>query len=136
MEKYIKDFDEWNLEKQKIHYKKDGKKFWFEEREVWWCSFGVNIGVEIDGKTKNFNRPALIVRVFNKGGLYVLPITTKRKDDKFHFLLKDFSERQKDFNSVVLTQLKFISSKRLLRKIDVVSKNEFSQIKERVKCFI
>lgn len=132
---FKKDFDKWNTEKKKINQKINDKDFWFEIREVWWCSLGVNVGVEIDGKSRNFDRPALVVRVFNREGLYILPITTKMKNDKFHFQLKNF-DKEKSFNSVVLTQLKFISSKRLLRKIGSVSKKDFQEIQEKVKEFL
>lgn len=134
--KYKKDFENWNTEKQKIHQRINDKNFWFENREIWWCSFGINIGVEIDGKSQNFDRPALIIKVFNREGLYVLPITTKDKIDKFHFQLKGCGEKEIGFNSVVLTQLKFISSKRLFRKIGIVSKSDFQKIKDKLKEFV
>jgi hypothetical protein len=31
------------------------------ERDVWWCSLGVNVGVEADGKHGNFERPVHLV---------------------------------------------------------------------------
>ena len=37
-----KDFDRWNEQKKKLH---DGEReVLFHEREIWWCSLGVNIG--------------------------------------------------------------------------------------------
>ncbi|MBU1046899.1 type II toxin-antitoxin system PemK/MazF family toxin [Patescibacteria group bacterium] len=134
--KYKKDFEEWNIKKQIIEKNEKDRNFWFEEREIWWCSFGVNIGVEIDGKSNDFNRPALIIKVFNKEGLYVLPITTKDKEDKFHFQLNNFDKIKDNFNAVVLTQLKFISSRRLLRKIGRVPEDDFQIIKKRIMEFL
>ncbi|MDK2948964.1 MAG: hypothetical protein PWQ56_129 [Patescibacteria group bacterium] len=43
-----KSFDEWNEDKKKLN--KLNSKFFLHEREVWWCSLGVNIGYEADGK--------------------------------------------------------------------------------------
>ena len=38
-----KDFDNWNIEKQEINQKTNDKDFWFETREIWWCSLGINV---------------------------------------------------------------------------------------------
>jgi hypothetical protein len=60
---YIKDFDGWNNEKQRIN--KTDKKRFFKEREIWWCALGINIGVEIDGKNGAYERPVLIFKYRN-----------------------------------------------------------------------
>lgn len=36
----------------------------FNEGEIWWCSIGMNIGVEIYGKGGRFTRPVLIFKKF------------------------------------------------------------------------
>ena len=46
---YKKDFDTWNGLKKSIECKQGGEAYAYP-REVWWCSLGVNLGVEIDGK--------------------------------------------------------------------------------------
>ena len=43
-----KDFDGWNKEKKNVN--NNGTQKLFHEREIWWASFGVNIGREQDGK--------------------------------------------------------------------------------------
>ena len=43
-----KDFDKWNSLK-KI-FEKENRELFAHPREVWWCSLGVNLGAEIDGK--------------------------------------------------------------------------------------
>ena len=43
-----KDFDSWN-EKKKILNNNDVS--FYHEREVWWCSLGVNVGYEQNGKS-------------------------------------------------------------------------------------
>lgn len=55
-------------------------KIVFKEREVWWCSIGMNIGVEIYGKGKKFTRPVLIFRKFNKDSFLGIPFTSQPKD--------------------------------------------------------
>ncbi|PJF32835.1 MAG: hypothetical protein CUN57_03820, partial [Phototrophicales bacterium] len=59
-----KDFDNWNVKKKSIHT--DDKAPFCHEREVWWCSLGVNVGFEQDGTGKNYDRPVVILRSFNK----------------------------------------------------------------------
>jgi mRNA interferase MazF len=78
-----KDFDKWNNLK-KI-FEKEERKFFAHPREIWWCSLGVNLGAEIDGKNDNFERPVLVANVYSRETMLVLPITSKEKNDKFHY---------------------------------------------------
>jgi hypothetical protein len=57
----FKDFDEWNEEKKNFE-KYSPESLIFHEREIWWCSLGVNLGDEQDGKNNLFERPVLVVR--------------------------------------------------------------------------
>jgi mRNA interferase MazF len=118
-----KDFDKWNGLKKKIN--NDNEDVFAHQREVWWCALGVNIGAEIDGKNENFERVIIIMKVYNKETLLVLPITTKIKNDTFHH--KIVTEQKIAW--VKLTQTRVISSKRLLRKIDVLCEVEFDALK-------
>ncbi len=118
-----KDFDQWNKIKKEIERAPITK--YVHPREVWWCSLGVNIGVEIDGKNENFERPAIIMKVYNKDTMVVLPLTTKRKDDKFHHKIKT-KERTV---WVKLTQTRVVSGKRLLRKVDILEEEQFETLK-------
>lgn len=106
-----KDFDKWNEVKKFTNNKSE--TFGVHEREIWWMSFGLNVGVEIDGKNQNFERPALVVRKFNREMTWVLPTTLQAKNEKFH---EKFSFEKNDY-FVVLTQMCTISTKRFLRKI-------------------
>lgn len=47
-----KEFDAWSLIKKQIH-SMEGRAF-AHPREIWWCSLGINVGAEIDGKHENF----------------------------------------------------------------------------------
>lgn len=95
------------------------------KREIWWCSLGLNIGVEIDGKNEQFERPVIVMKMYNKEMMVVLPITTKGKDDAFHrriFIHGNISWAK-------LTQMRVISSKRLLRKIGILDEKDFAALK-------
>lgn len=125
-----KDFDKWNSIKKITESKLDN--FGIHEREIWWTSLGVNIGVETDGKNNDFERPVLIIRKFNRQMVWVLPTTLQSKDEKFHekFILGD-SEY-----FVAITQLRTVSTKRFLRKIGMMSKEDFKKVKQRIIEFL
>jgi hypothetical protein len=60
----MKQFEDWSKEKQNIEIFAP-KTLPFREKEIWWCSIGINIGDEQDGKNELFERPVLILRKFN-----------------------------------------------------------------------
>jgi mRNA interferase MazF len=127
-----KNFDVWNEEKKvkdNLIIKDD---FFYHSRELWWCSVGVNIGVEADGKNENFERPILIIRKFNKDMFWGVPLTSKEKFGEFyHKLLYDSGTAW-----INLSQLKIFSSKRLIRKIREIPEEEFEIIKNKLRSFI
>lgn len=125
-----KEFDKWNEIKKFIHEKPDN--FGVHEREIWWVSFGINIGVEIDGKSESFERPALILKKFNLQMACVLPATSRGKDPRFY---EKFLFENKEY-FIVLTQPRTISTKRFVRKIGMISKGEFDRIKTKLVGFL
>lgn len=130
-EKIIKIFADWTKLKIRIHIS-EAKKF-PKEREIWWASLGQNIGVEINGKNKNFERPILIVGKYNNDSVLILPISSKIKEENycFKFINNDGNE-----NIVNFSQLKTISNKRLVRKVWRLEDGIYDQIKEKLKKFI
>ncbi len=113
-----KPFDIWNEEKKLIHEK---KTFAFASPgEIWWCAIGENVGVEINGKHDNFERPVVIMKAFNTEMLFVIPLTTKQKNNRYYFALAEGK------SWAVLSQARLVSAKRLIRKfskIDIDSLN-------------
>ena len=126
MDNFAKDFDSWNEKKKLIHGLSTKDNFYFSKREIWWCSLGLNIGYEQDGKNEDFERPILILKVFNKEVLWILPLTSKFKDNKYYY---NFKYKDKDF-SIILSQIRLISSKRLLRKIWTFPSDDFKKVNE------
>jgi mRNA interferase MazF len=61
----MKDFDTWNEEKKIVNERRIDENLFFYDREVWWCSVGINVGIEADGKNSNFERPILVLKKFN-----------------------------------------------------------------------
>lgn len=127
-----KDFDTWNSEKKLVDTKKINRHLYFYAREIWWCSAGLNIGVEVDGKNDNFERPMLIIKKFNADMVWVLPLTTKEKNNKYHHRL----EHETIKSWVILSQIKTISTKRLLRKIGSISEDNLAQVCVKLQNFL
>lgn len=124
----IKDFWSWHTKKSEIHNDSE-RRVYFNEREIWWCSLGLNVGYEQDGKDEEFTRPVIILKQFNKEVFWALPLTTQPKVGKYYFPvdLADGRERR-----ITLSQLRLIDAKRLKKKFAVLPENQFLALKKAV----
>ena len=125
-----KDFDKWNNLKKKLN--DDERKIFCNEREIWWCSIGLNVGSEEDGKNEFFERPILIEKVFNLNMIRAIPLTSQVKNDENHFAIK-YLERE---GSLILSQMKTISTKRLSRKMGRLDEPQFESLKAKLRGYI
>ncbi|MBI2096022.1 MAG: type II toxin-antitoxin system PemK/MazF family toxin [Candidatus Taylorbacteria bacterium] len=118
-----KDFSKWLVLKKSIH-EVVGTAL-FHEREIWWCMLGANVGFEIDGGGEDFERPVIIVKKFNLDTCIVIPLTAKPKTGKYYFSVDIVDGR----NAVaVLSQIRLIDRKRLVEKIETLSKTKFKEL--------
>ena len=124
-----KDFDKWNKLKKLIDDK--SINFNINDGDIWWMSFGLNVGIEIDGKNEQFERSGLVLKKFNKEMAWILPITSQIKNDKFHY---KFVFHNKEY-CVALTQIRTVSIKRFARKVGVMPVNDFKNIVKKVLGF-
>ena len=125
---YTKEFDRWNEKKKKTDSKQDDTRLYVHEREVWWCSVGVNIGSEIDGKNENFERPVLIMKVIGNG-FFGIPLTSKQKGHQYEVSVV----HDKGTSYANVSQLRFLSRKRMLRKIGAVPDEDFLRVRDRLR---
>lgn len=95
------------------------------ERDLWWVSFGQNIGSEINGKSKVFTRPALILKKLSHGFYLVAPTTSKEKEGSWYVPINLGNIRMK----VCLHQVRTIDHRRLFSKLGKISPNDFQIIK-------
>lgn len=125
-----KDFDRWNALKKIV----DGKRRPVEvhQRELWWMSFGTNIGIEIDGKHETFERPGIVLRRFNRDMAWVIPVTSREKFLPFY---AKFSYGSVTYWAV-LTQVRTVSTKRFLRKVGMISKEQFVAMQQKLSTFV
>lgn len=120
-----KDFDRWNDKKKVLHGKSEAP--FYHEREIWWCALGVNIGFEQDGTGENFDRPVVIIRGFNKEVCFAVALVGKKKTGKYYFDVGKIEDREA---SAVLSQVRLLDTKRLLRKIDTLDEKTFNELKK------
>lgn len=118
----MKDYFRWHTAKTAIECHSAVSDFWV--REVWWCSLGLNVGSEEDGKNASFERPVLIFRKFGRDMFWAIPLTSKRRDGKYYFV---FSFRNK-IQTLLLSQLRTLSPKRLIRCIGKISRSNFRAV--------
>lgn len=120
----------WHVLKAKINQKLPLGNY--HEREIWWCSLGANIGFEEDGKNQLFERPVLILKKFNQEIFVGVPLTTTRKNNKYYYLLEAGGLE----GSIILSQLRTLSSRRLQRKLGRIGKKKFADIKVKVEMLL
>ncbi len=122
-----KDFDSWNEKKKKLD--SSNKKFLFKEREIWWCSLGINVGKEIYGKGENFRRPVLILKKLSKYTFVGLPISSRIKIGTWYFsiIINNIC------NTVLLDQIKLFSVNRLQHRFSILDSINFTKIKQKLK---
>lgn len=115
-----KDYRKWIGLKSKINNTNLPSTFHVKIGEIWWCSFGENIGIETDGKGDEYIRPALVIKFFNKNHIWVLPLTTSNVKGKFRVQIKSFSNS----SAVITSQLRTVSTNRLSRFINKINKDD------------
>jgi len=139
--KILAEFVKWVKVKVRIHIF-DNSSVFFHEREIWWANVGLNVGSEQNGKDDEFQRPVLVLRKFGQHIFWAIPLTSQKKDNKYHIEIKykeyyenivgELISENKD-GRIILNQLKTMSSKRLIRKIGIMSEEDFNIIREKVK---
>jgi len=128
--KLQKNYEKWHKLKCFINASK--KNIYFNEREIWFCSIGFNIGYEQDGKNDMYERPVIILKKFNNRIFLGIPITSTVKDNKFYYV---FNYKNKQY-SAILSQIRLLDAKRLTRKIRFLLKSEFTELKLKLKNLI
>jgi mRNA-degrading endonuclease toxin of MazEF toxin-antitoxin module len=124
-----KDFDNWNTRKKEINEREPN---FYYEREIRWCSLGINIGFEQDGTSETYKRPVLIIKGFSRHVCLVVPLTTSKKENPYHLSVGIISGKEA---FAILSQIRLIDTKRLHAPLAVLSKNKFKEIKKAIRIF-
>lgn len=102
----------------------------FHEREVWWCSLGVNIGFEQDGSGEEYRRPVIVLKGLSKKTFLAVPLTTSTKS---HLMRPSVGKVDGEEAHALLSQIRVVDTKRLVRKIGYLDKEVFEHIRKTIK---
>ena len=119
-------FNEWNERKKKIHINAKSPKV--REGDIYWCAFGKNVGVEINGKGMVFTRPVLVFKKLSQYGFLGIPLTSQVHTGPWYV---SFRFQNKD-QIAVLAQIRVFSVSRLYHRMGQIDENDFREIRE---CF-
>ena len=119
-----KDYKKWMEEKSKIN-NTNSMPVGFHVREIWWCSIGENVGVEIDGKGEKYLRPVLIIKKFGQNAFLGLPFTSKPHKIKKFYYPYNLSGKQ---DLIIFSQIRAMDTNRLFRKIETMPKSTFNDM--------
>ena len=98
----------------------------FNEKEVWWCTLGVNVGDEENGKGDQFTRPVVVVKKFNKKLFLGIPLTgTVNNNDYYHKVM--FKGKAQ---SAMISQVRALDSKRMQVLMGKMNEADFKSLKE------
>ncbi|KKP86367.1 MAG: 2,4-dihydroxyhept-2-ene-1,7-dioic acid aldolase [Parcubacteria group bacterium GW2011_GWC1_35_8] len=122
-----KDFNRWNELKKKIDVR---NPIYVSERDVWFCSVGLNVGSEQSGKHELFERPVLVIKKITANTFIGVPLTSNKKKGSWYVEIESTN------SSAIISQIKLFDTRRLARKIKVISMEEFEIIKDKLKKFI
>jgi mRNA interferase MazF len=123
-----KDFDNWNEQKKGINERPDAP--FYHEREMWWCALGVNVGFEQDGSGRQYDRPVLILKGLSAQTFIAIPLTTSNHE---HPLRPPVGTVEGKDARALLSQLRVIDAKRLIRKIEYLAQDRFDEIRKAVR---
>jgi mRNA interferase MazF len=124
----IKDFTRWNNVKQNIDTGHTPPLF--NQRDIWWCSIGINIGYEIFGKGQNFTRPVLIIKKYSALSFLGVPMTSQLKPLTPYLYPIDCKGKE---SLLLLSQIRSFDARRLHQKIERIGQEQFDAIKNAIK---
>ena len=120
----IQTFKKWFYLKIGLYHKKN--ILFFKERELWWCSLGVNIGEEIFGKGEKFTRPVLIFKKFTSNSFLGLPLTSQDKKGSWYVEIRQKGRKSR----VMLNQARSLDKKRLTKRIGTLDDTDFQKVQK------
>lgn len=121
----MKNFNEWN--KKKVDIDKNIEYNHPKEKEIWWCSVGLNIGTEVYGKGNDYTRPVLIINAAGSESFIGIPLSSKIKNKKYSCIIKT---DDKKLHTALVYQIRSFDKRRLTKKIYDLSADEYLKVKQ------
>lgn len=125
-----KDFDSWNTRKKELN--KEQSNF-YRERDIRWCSLGINIGFEQDGTSEKYRRPVLIIKGFSLQVCLIVPLTTSTKENLYHISIGIIEDKEA---FVILSQIRLIDTRRLHDRLAILGQEKFKEIRKAIRNLI
>lgn len=91
-----------------------------------------NVGSEQNGKHEGFERPVLVLKKFSASTFWGISTSTKIRNGHYYYIFSN----DKGIFSLNLSQLRLLSSKRLIRFSGNIDKDDFIRVREKIKSFI
>ncbi|OGG78490.1 hypothetical protein A3A36_01635 [Candidatus Kaiserbacteria bacterium RIFCSPLOWO2_01_FULL_52_12b] len=126
-----KDFDGWNIQKKQLNDRPAAP--FYHEREIWWCALGVNVGFEQDGTGKAYYRPALVLKGLSAETCLTVPLTTSTHRHPLRPAIGMVDGKEAH---ALLSQMRVIDTKRLIRKIGYLDTKLYREIRKAAKAIL
>jgi mRNA interferase MazF len=117
-----KDFSGWHIRKSELNAISSIP--FFHEREVWFCYLGMNIGSEEDGSIGSFLRPVLILRKFENGTFFGVPLTRTPRFGRYYFTVDHDNS-----SFAMLAQGRIIDGRRLSYRSGIMPEEPFENLR-------
>lgn len=117
-----------NWSSLKVRIDQTFRNIYVLKKEIWWASIGMNVGHEENGKNSLFERPVLVLRRYNNHLALVVPLSSKFKNNRYYFKI----EYKGRASSVLVSQIRVLSSKRFIRRIGTLDSVLFETIQKEV----
>jgi mRNA interferase MazF len=127
----LKRFLSWIALKEQLHGK-DHKAPYVSEGDIWWASIGENVGSEINGKSKLFSRPVVILKKLSHGFYFVVPTTTQNRAGSWFV---GFRQQERTM-AACLHQARAIDYRRLSSKLGTIDDEDFTRVKDGFRALI
>ncbi|WP_104751154.1 type II toxin-antitoxin system PemK/MazF family toxin [Helicobacter salomonis] len=122
-------FDRWNTQKKKLDKNPPHKVI---AGNIYWLCIGQNIGHEVYGKSANFTRPVLVIKLLSNKLFLGIPLSsqTHKKHMPYHHAFTDNNGTEQ---IALLHQIRVFDTKRRRTKIAQVSGETLKNIKDEIK---
>jgi mRNA interferase MazF len=121
----MKNFLEWIKVKEKLHNVKNNPPL-VAERDLWWIGFGENVGSEINGKSKVFTRPGLVLKKLSHGFYLIAPTTSQEKEGSWYVKITQGNKKM----YVCLHQIRVVDYRRLFSRLGKLDGDDYKKVKE------
>lgn len=126
----LKDYESWFLLKPILNARTTQPPV--NVRDIWWCSIGVNIGEEMDGKSTKASRPVLVFRKLTRNSFFGMPLTSKNKAGSWYVPITIHGA----VSRVILSQLRIFDTRRLTTRLAQLDEKDFNEVKRRLLDFL